>query len=88
MKSATIYSGVMMSLFFLVFFLIYGGVHLYFFSKVKAALSPGILASLFLALFLFLMVITPVQVRILENQGMEACARFMAYTGYLWMGFV
>jgi len=88
MKSATIYSGVMMSLFFLVFFFIYGGVHLYFFSKVKAALSPGILASLFLALFLFLMVITPVQVRILENQGMEACARFMAYTGYLWMGFV
>jgi len=78
----------MMSLFFLVFFFIYGGVHLYFFSKVKAALSPGILASLFLALFLFLMVITPVQVRILENQGMEACARFMAYTGYLWMGFV
>ncbi|MDP2863766.1 MAG: metallophosphoesterase [Desulfobacterales bacterium] len=77
-----------MSLFFLVFFLIYGGTHLYLFSKVKSALSPGFPASLFLALFLFLMVITPVQVRVLENMGMETFARFMAYTGYLWMGFI
>ena len=78
----------MMSLFFLVFFLIYGGTHLYFFLKVKAALSPGFPASLFLALFLLLMVITPVQVRVLENQGLETFARFAAYTGYLWMGFI
>ncbi len=78
----------MMSLFFLVFFSIYGGTHLYLFLKVKAALAPGFSASLFLALFLFLMVITPVQVRVLENQGLEAFARFTAYVGYLWMGFI
>jgi len=77
----------MMSLFLLTFFFIYGGTHLYFFLKVKAALSPGIPASLFLALFLLLMVITPLLVRILENQGLEAFARFAAYLGYLWMGF-
>ncbi len=76
-----------MSLFFLTFFLIYGGTHLYFFLKVKAALSPGIVFSLFLALFLLLMVITPVLVRILENKGLETIARVAAYTGYLWMGF-
>ena len=28
------------------------------------------------------------QVRFLENQGMETFARFTAYTGYLWMGFI
>ncbi len=78
----------MMILFFLALFLIYGGTHLYFFLKVKAALSPGILSSLFLGLFLLLMVFTPVQVRVLENQGLEAFARFAAYTGYLWMGFI
>jgi len=78
----------MMSLFFLAFFLIYGGTHLYLFSKVKAALSPGILSLLFLALFLLLMVIMPVLVRVLENQGLESFARFAAYTGYLWMGFI
>ena len=78
----------MMSLFLLSFFLIYGGTHLYFFLKVKTALSPGILFSLFLAIFLLLMVIMPVLVRVLEKQGLEAFARFAAYTGYLWMGFV
>jgi uncharacterized protein len=76
-----------MSLFFLTFFLIYGGTHLYFFLKVKAALSPGILFSLFLALFLLLMVVTPLLVRVLENKGLETVARVAAYTGYLWMGF-
>ncbi len=78
----------MISLFLLVFFFIYGGTHLYFFLKVKAALSPGYPASLFLALFLLFMVITPVQVRILENEGLESSARFVAYVGYLWMGFI
>jgi uncharacterized protein len=77
-----------MSLFFLTFFLIYGGTHLYFFLKVKAALSPGIVFSLFLAIFLLLMVITPVMVRILENKSLETFARVAAYTGYLWMGFI
>jgi predicted MPP superfamily phosphohydrolase len=77
-----------MSLFLLTFFLIYGGTHLYFFLKVKTALSPGILSSLLLALFLLLMVFAPVLVRVLERQGLEAFARFAAYTGYLWMGFL
>ncbi len=77
-----------MSLFLLTFFLIYGGTHLYFFLKVKAALSPGMLSSLLLALFLLLMVFAPVLVRVLEKQGLEAFARFAAYTGYLWMGFL
>ena len=77
-----------MSLFLLAFFLIYGGTHLYFFLKVKMALSPGILSSLILALFLLIMVIVPLFVRILENRGLETFARFAAYTGYLWMGFI
>jgi len=88
MKPTTTYLGVMMSLFLLALFFIYGGTHLYFFLKVKAALSPGTSVSLLLAIFLLLMVIAPAQVRVLENQGMEAFARFAAYTGYLWMGFI
>ena len=77
-----------MSLFLLTFFLIYGGTHLYFFLKVKAALSLGTLSALCLALFLLLMVFAPVLVRILEKRGLEASARLTAYTGYLWMGFL
>jgi predicted MPP superfamily phosphohydrolase len=34
------------------------------------------------------MVFAPVLVRVLERQGLEASARFAAYTGYLWMGFL
>jgi len=81
-------NGGIMSLFLLTFFLIYGGTHLYFFLKVKAALSLGTLSALCLALFMLLMVFAPVLVRILEKQGMEASARLTAYTGYLWMGFL
>jgi len=77
-----------MSVFLLALFFIYGGTHLYFFLKVKAALSPGFTVSLFLALFLLLMVTTPVLVRVLENHGLESFARFIAYTGYSWMGFI
>lgn len=77
-----------MSLFLLIFFLIYGGTHLYFFLKVKSALSLGTLSCVVLALFLLLMVFAPVLIRILEKQGMEASARLTAYTGYLWMGFL
>ena len=77
-----------MSLFLITFFLIYGGTHLYCFLKVKGAFAPGIGYSLLLALFLLVMVMSPILVRVLEKQGFEAPARLMAYTGYLWMGFL
>jgi len=88
MKSATTNSGVIMSVFLLALFFIYGGTHLDCVLKVKAALSPGFTVSLLLALFLLLMVTTPVLVRVLENRGMETLARFIAYTGYSWMGCI
>lgn len=78
----------MMNLFLLSFFLIYGGTHLYFFIKIKTALSPGILSSLILAIFLLAMVVTPLMVRMLEKQELESFARVAAYTGYFWMGFI
>jgi hypothetical protein len=77
-----------MNLFLITFFLIYGGAHLYFFIKVKGALSPGLTLSLLLALFLLVMVVSPVLVRVLEREGLEASARVVAYAGYLWMGFL
>jgi hypothetical protein len=77
-----------MSIFLITFFLIYGGAHLYFFLKVKLALSPGVAASLLLALLILVMVVSPVMVRVLEREGFEASARVTAYAGYLWMGFL
>jgi uncharacterized protein len=80
--------GANMTLFLLSFFLIYGGTHLYFYHKVKGAFEPGIACSLLLGLFLLMMVLTPILVRVLEKVGLELPARLMAYSGYLWMGFL
>jgi uncharacterized protein len=77
-----------MNLFLMTFFLLYGGTHLYFFLKMKAALDFGWIFGGFLALFLTAMVAAPVLVRLMEQQGMERSARMTAYCGYLWMGFL
>ncbi len=77
-----------MRLFILMFILVYGSTHLYFFLKVKAAFSPSFLPSAMLSVFLLLMVIAPVFIRFLENHEFEVTARIVAYIGYLWMGFL
>ncbi len=77
-----------MSLFLSIFLLVYSGIHLYFFLKLKAAFPLGIFLSTGLTIFLLLMVFAPILIRILENKEMESLARFTAYAGYLWMGFI
>ena len=77
-----------MSLFLLAFLILYGGMHLYFFLKVKAAFSFGAFSGSFLAIFLLAMVFTPILVRVLERVGVETSARILAYAGYSWMGFL
>lgn len=75
-----------MSLFFIVFFTLYSGLHIYAFLKAKAALAFGTAASVALALFMALMVFAPVVIREAEKHGLEPFARFMSYVGYTWMG--
>ena len=52
-----------MSLFLLTFFLLYSGVHVYTFFKVRQAIGFGAAAAVVMALFLLLMVLAPVLVR-------------------------
>ena len=75
-----------MTLFLAVFFLLYGGMHLYAFLKAKAALSLGQGAGLLLAAFMALMIAAPFLVRFFERSGMEPSARLVAYVGYTWLG--
>ena len=77
-----------MSLFFLVFFLLYGGLHLYAFLKAKSAFAFGIHAGLPLALFMLVMVFAPVIIRLSERAGHDLFARLFSYTGYTWMGIL
>jgi len=77
-----------MSLFLLSFLLIYGGLHLYFFMRLRAALTLPGWVLLFLALFLVIMVAAPILVRLSERSGYSKLAVFLAYFGYTWMGII
>ena len=74
-----------MSLFLLTFFLLYGGFHLYFFLKVRAAFAPGAAAQAILIVLLILGMMAPIIVRVSERLGLEILVRLMSWAGYLWM---
>lgn len=75
-----------MRLFLVVFFVIYGSLHLYAFLKAKSALSLRAKAGIPLIVFMAVMTSAPVIIRYLEGLKLEFLARFMSYTGYMWMG--
>lgn len=77
-----------MSLFLIIFFFLYGGVHLYFYLKVKGTVHLSPVASVVFILFLVLMVCAPLLVRLAEREGMEGTGRVLAVGGYVWMGFL
>ena len=77
-----------MTLFLLSFFLIYGGVHLYAFLKVKAAFALSSSASILIAACMGIMVLAPVIVHVSEKAGHELFARVLSFTGYIWMGLL
>jgi predicted MPP superfamily phosphohydrolase len=75
-----------MPLFLMVFFLIYGGMHLYAFLKAKAAFAFGIYTDICVALFMLVLLFAPIIIRLSERSGFEGFARVMSYIGYTWMG--
>jgi len=75
-----------MRIFLVVFFLIYGSLHLYAFMKAKTAISLSAKAGIPLILFMAVMTSAPVIIRYLEGLRLEFLARVMSYTGYIWMG--
>ena len=77
-----------MSLFFISFILIYAGVHLYAFLKVKAALHPGKMVQQLMAFFLIAMISAPFFVRLYEKSGFEIFAYLTAHVGFIWMGIL
>jgi predicted MPP superfamily phosphohydrolase len=77
-----------MTLFLLIYFSIYGGIHLYAFLKLKRGFALGLPADLILGIFMILMVVAPLLVRISERHGYEALARGLAYIGFTWMGLL
>ena len=77
-----------MKLFLLTFFLVYGSAHGYFLLRAWQGLALGRCGAAGLSLWLVAMVVAPVAVRLLEQDGREQLARAVAYLGYCWMGFL
>lgn len=77
-----------MIIFLSIFFSLYGGMHLYTFIKVKRSIKMSSGPTVVLGTFMVIMVIAPVIIRISEKHQFELFARFMAYFGYTWMGFL
>lgn len=75
-----------MRIFLVVFFLIYGSMHVYALLKAKAALSLRAQVLIPLALLMAAMTAAPVIIRYLERLHFEVVARIISYIGYVWMG--
>jgi predicted MPP superfamily phosphohydrolase len=76
------------NIFFIVFFGLYGLLHLYGFTKLKRALEPGPWPLGGLTLFMIMMVLAPLLIRLLEGNDWPTPARFLAHIGYVWMGLL
>ena len=75
-----------MSLFFISFFIIYGGMHLYAFLRARAAIRFGLVPGVALAFFMLAMTFAPFLIRVSEKEGFEQFARVLSYVGYIWLG--
>jgi predicted MPP superfamily phosphohydrolase len=74
-----------MMLFVLMIVVVYGGMHVYAFVKVKSVFSLGLLSGGLFALFLLCMVLSLFVVRWLEAAEYELPARLLAHISSLWM---
>ncbi|MDD5287144.1 MAG: metallophosphoesterase, partial [Desulfuromonadaceae bacterium] len=77
-----------MTFFLITFLSIYGGIHVYAFYRLHSAFSPGQTATVFLIIWLLFMTLAPMLVRLSESAGMDRWALFIAWPGYVWMGFI
>ncbi len=75
-------------LFIAIYLSIYGGAHIYGFTKIKQGLVLGLWPGLLLAIFMAMMVAAPILVRIAEKFGNNFIAHILAIIGFTWMGFL
>lgn len=74
-----------MTLFFLTFFALYGGLHVYAFLRARQALHFGAGAGTSLAVFMLIMTAAPFLIRVIERHEYELSGRALSSVAYLWM---
>lgn len=77
-----------MPLFLITFISIYGGINAYAYYRLCGTFPLGRQATLLLAIWMLCMTATPIVVRLTESAGMDRTALFIAWPGFIWMGFI
>jgi hypothetical protein len=77
-----------MVMFLLTFFLLYGGIHLYALIRLDSVFHFSAVYKTLVVILMIFLIFAPILVRIVEAHQMEALARIIAFTGYLWMAFI
>lgn len=77
-----------MILFLSIFLSLYGGMHWYWYRKAMPVLPVAGAWRVIVLLCLVLLLVAPVMVRFLERGGFDLFARWVAFAGYSWMGFL
>lgn len=74
-----------MSFFFIMVFVIYGGMHAYVLLRARSAFFFSPAVGITIAIFMLLMIFALFLIRALEQQEYEILARVFAYIAYFWM---
>ena len=77
-----------MSWFFTIFLLIYTGMHLEIYFRVRPLLPAGWRVRLALAAGVVPLILAPIAARMTDAWGCPDAAPYFAWPGYLWMGFI
>jgi uncharacterized protein len=75
-------------LFITTFTSIYASMHVYAFLKLRRAVALSGIPTALIAVFMVLMILTPILVRVIESADFEKTAKVFAYVGYTWMGLL
>jgi hypothetical protein len=62
--------------------------HVYAFLKLRRAVALSGISTALIAVFMILMILTPILVRVVESAEFERSAKVFAFVGYTWMGFL
>ena len=77
-----------MSIFFLTFFTLYSGLHLFALLRIRNAFGLRVLPVVCLSIFMACMILAPLFVRLFERADQMGAAQVTAYAGYLWMAWI
>ena len=77
-----------MYIFLITFIVLYGGMHLYVFLKLRNTFNPQRYQTRLLICWMLIMTAAPLLVHTAEQLEMEKVALCIAWPGYLWMGFL